>query len=648
MRFAAAWRWPPGRMLGIFLVLVLAVSVLLGTIPGPVLADDYDEDEVRAEAQAQGTVTVAGRNAMPPGQAKKLAKWRFDDQDEVGWGHEYMAKMRAKELIKGVGGNRFAPGANLSYAEAVTMAVRLMGLETQAQQRTEAQLRFANAAQLRKEYPWALGYLDVAARNGLLDRLVENGRFQANKPATRLDVVVLLVKAMGLEEEALASADAQLNFRDLRAIPADLVGYVAVACKYGIVQGYDDGTFQPKKPVKRVEMAALLDRADWLLPPRSPYQVEGTLVAASDTDSTVTLAVYQRWWPWPPWWPIRPPRPPIRPALEGSLSGQAGGDATVGVATGGATVSGGLTVEVDAEGKVRVVPPIDGPVVTRQKYEVSEDALILLDGEPAGLGDLPAGAWTRLVLNTEKVAVVVDARSAGRVPAPPPAITEVEGTVTALDTVQKTITVRTEEQNQVTLRLAEQVRVRYRGEDVGLGEVKVGDKVQLRLENHAVVRITIRERQQQLEEFEGTIAAITTADDGTVTLRVYGDDDEVLEAPVAANAVITYEGEPLPLEDLQAGDRVGLKLQDGVVVVIEVEERTEATLTARLEGITRTQNRWMITLKDAAGNSLTYRLSSRVQVRLGGQLVAVTALEVGDQVQVRVAGGLVYRIDILR
>ncbi|MDI7249460.1 MAG: hypothetical protein QME93_05255, partial [Bacillota bacterium] len=334
---------------------------------------------------------------------------------------------------------------------------------------------------------------------------------------------------------------------------------------------------------------------------------------------------------------------------EGSaaVSGQAGTGA--GATAGGVTASGQFTIEVDAQGNVRVVPPIDGPVVTRQEYEVSEDALILLDGKPAGLGDLPAGAWTRLVLNTEKVAVVVDARSTVRVPPPPPAVAELEGTVTALDTVQKTITVRTEEQNQVTLRLAEQVQVRYRGEDVGLGEVKVGDEVQLRLENHVVVRITIRERQQQLEEFEGTVTAITTGTDGTVTLTVYGDDGgEVLQAKVAANAVITHEGEPLPLEDLQVGDRVQLKLQDGVIVVIEVEERPEATLTARLESITFAENRWMITLKDAAGNTFTYRLSSRVQIRLQGQVVGVTALKVGDQVQVRVAGGLVYRIDILR
>jgi len=640
MRFAAMRRWRAARMPGMFLVLVLTVSVLLGTVPGPVLADD---DEV----QPQGAVMVAAKHGMPPGQAKKLAKWQFDDEDEAGWGQEYMAKMRAKQLIKGVGNNRFAPGAKLTYAEAVTMAVRLMGLETQAQQRTTAQLSFSNAAQLQRQYSWALGYLDVAARNGLLDRLVENGRFQANKPATRLDVVVLLVKAMGLEEEALASMDAQLDFRDVKAIPADLIGYVAVACKYGIVQGYEDGTFQPNKPVTRLQMAALLDRADWLLPPRSPYQVEGRLVAASAADSTVTLEVYQRWWPWPSWWPIRPPRPPVGPMVQGSAG--VGGEAGAELTAGEATVGGELRIDVDARGNVRVMPPVEGPVVTQQEYAVSADALILLDGKPAELGDLPAGAWTRLVLNTEKVAVVVDARSAGRVPPPAPVVAELEGTVTALDTAQKTITVRTEEQNEVTVRLADQVRVRYRGQELGLDEVKVGDRVKLRLENHVVVRITIeeRERQEEVEEFEGTITAVTMAD-GTVTLTVYGDDDEHLAAPVAANAVITYEGEPLPVEELKAGDRVELKLKDGVIVEVRVEERPEATFTARLESITFAENRWTIALKDAAGNTFTYQLSSRVQVRLGGQAVGVTALKVGDQVRVRVAGGLVYRIDILR
>jgi ribosomal 50S subunit-recycling heat shock protein len=288
-------------------------------------------------------------------------------------------------------------------------------------------------------------------------------------------------------------------------------------------------------------------------------------------------------------------------------------------------------------------------VATRHEYRVSEDALILLDGRPAELGDLPAGAWIRLVLNTEEVAVVVDARSAGRTPPPAPVVTELEGTVTALDTAQKTITVRTEEQNEVTAPLADQVRVRYRGQELALSQVKVGDRVNLRLENHVVVRIIVQEREEQeeLEEFAGTIAAITPVG-GTITLTVYGGDDQSLAAPVAANAVITYEGEPLPAEELQVGDRVELKLKDGAILEVRVEDRPEATFTARLESITYAENRWTIALKDAAGNTFTYGLSSRVQVRLGGQLVGVTALKVGDQVRVRVAGGLVDRIDILR
>lgn len=616
MRFIG--KWSPGRMLGMILVLVLAVSVLVGSVPGPVLA--YGE-----QSGEHDDVSVAGRQAIPPGLAKKLQGWRFDDEDEVTWGHEYMAKMRAKDLIKGVGDNRFAPTANLTYAEAVTMAVRLMGLEEQAQQRTAAQLRFANAAQVLKLAPWAVGYLDLAMENRLLDRLVDaRGHFQSHKPATRLDVVVLLVKAMGLEEEALATAGA-LDFRDAHLIPLDLAGYVAVARKYGIVFGDDKGKFQPNKPVTRLEMAAMLDRADLLLPPRTPYQVEGKLVAVSEADSTITLDVYHRWWPWPPRWQIRP-NPLQSEGLEEVED---------------------LDVELEAESSGEGVPPVRGVIVRRQEYEVSPDALILLDGKPADLGDLPAGVWTRLVLNTDKVAVVVDARGAHRVPPPPPEVAEIEGKVTALDAAQRSITVRTDN-GQITVRLAEQVRVRYRGEDVRLSDVRIGDRVHLRLENRLVVRITIQEREQEeLEEFEGTVTAITTGSDGTVTLTICNEDDDTLTAQVAANAVVTYEGEPLPLEELEVGDQVEVNLQDGVIVRIKVEERPEAVFTARVESLTYAENRWTIDLKDAAGNTFTYRLSARVQVRYQGQLVGVNSLRAGDQVEVRVAGGLVYRIEIV-
>src|SRR5690606_5409847 len=103
-------------------------------------------------------------------------------------------------------------------------------------------------------------------------------KLQPNKPADRLWITTLLVKALDLEDEAKAKMNSKLSFKDAREIPAGSVGYVAVAVEKGIVQGYTNNTFRPNQPVTRAEIAAFLDRAGMQLPDQSGFR--GTLKTA--------------------------------------------------------------------------------------------------------------------------------------------------------------------------------------------------------------------------------------------------------------------------------------------------------------------------------------------------------------------------------
>ena len=87
------------------------------------------------------------------------------------------------------------------------------------------------------------------------------------------------MKALGLEAEAKAKENTQLNFRDDDKIPAGSVGYVEVATEKGIVTGYEDNTFRPNQPVTRAELAALLDRTDDQLPDNDAEAITGKLKA---------------------------------------------------------------------------------------------------------------------------------------------------------------------------------------------------------------------------------------------------------------------------------------------------------------------------------------------------------------------------------
>jgi len=217
----------------------------------------------------------------------------FDDSKEAEWALEYIAKMQAKKIFTGYGDGTFRPNQPVKRVEAIVTAVRLMGLEEEAKAKSlDTKLYFKDAEQINHQYRWAKGYIIVALENGLFD--TSEDKLLPDKPASRLWVSSLLVRALGLQEEALSQMTASLDFKDAKAIPAGSIGYVKVASDLGIVTGYPNGTFQPNKNVTRAEMAALLDRtSDNYLEENGAVHVRGTIISIDfDDEETITDHVY--------------------------------------------------------------------------------------------------------------------------------------------------------------------------------------------------------------------------------------------------------------------------------------------------------------------------------------------------------------------
>jgi major membrane immunogen (membrane-anchored lipoprotein) len=223
----------------------------------------------------------------------------FDDSDEAPWAEEYIGKMQSKEVIKGYGDGTFKPNAPVTRLEAIVMAVRLMELEEVAKAKSsDTKLHFKDASQIPQ---WGRGHVIVALEKGLFNSTED--KIQPNKPASRVWIVQLLVKALGLEEEALNQMTNIPDFDDVNDIPAGSIGYVNIAVEQGITTGYGDNTFKPNQPVKRGEMAAFLDRTnDGLLEQSGAITVQGMITEISFNDSeadevtsdeTVTNNVYE-------------------------------------------------------------------------------------------------------------------------------------------------------------------------------------------------------------------------------------------------------------------------------------------------------------------------------------------------------------------
>ena len=102
---------------------------------------------------------------------------------------------------------------------------------------------------------WALPYVKaVYARGIILGKDTGSGiSFDPLGNVTRAEMMTIL----GRTQER-GYAEAELRFPDTDEIPDYAYSYVGALVSRGIISGYDDGTLQPMRPVRRGEMAKML------------------------------------------------------------------------------------------------------------------------------------------------------------------------------------------------------------------------------------------------------------------------------------------------------------------------------------------------------------------------------------------------------
>ncbi len=275
----------------------LALAMLMGS-QSAVLADK--DDKKKGPGHSNGKANIEFKRDGGKLEIKKDGKIEIkmefkDVDDQFIWALQQIASLSARGIFKGYEDGTFQPRKPISRIEAITAAVRLLGLEQEAQSKMNVKLNFKDAAQVPA---WATGYVAVALENDLF--LETDTSVQSEKPADRLWATMLLVKAMKLEAEAKARMNTTLQFQDAKEIPAGAVGYVAIAIERGLIRGYENNTFRPNQPVTRAELAVLLERTGNQLPEEHDQNAfrgevtataSGTLTVKRSNGTTAVVAV---------------------------------------------------------------------------------------------------------------------------------------------------------------------------------------------------------------------------------------------------------------------------------------------------------------------------------------------------------------------
>lgn len=167
------------------------------------------------------------------------------------WAKNEIEKMAKIGVIKGIGNNNFAPEQFVTRAECAVMILRLIN-----QNLTNAE------SSGMKDIPYGAWYQDsvnTIVNIGIMSGY--NGYFNPENPITREELAKVMASVYKYMGNSVLS-EAEISFRDTTEISDWALPYIKECIKAGLMNGMDDGCFNPRGNTTRAQMAVVLSRLE--------------------------------------------------------------------------------------------------------------------------------------------------------------------------------------------------------------------------------------------------------------------------------------------------------------------------------------------------------------------------------------------------
>lgn len=180
------------------------------------------------------------------------------------WAKTYIEELSQKGKIQGYEDGTFRPDAQVTNLETLVFSSRLC-MESGAPVSQISSKWNARVKEIMKGgSDWAYQNLAVCLEAGIvseseLSQLVSSGKI--SKAATRQDLALYTARAMQLGPAAATLQSPSLTFRDADDVASQNRSAVYLLAKFKVVEGMENNEFQPKGPVTRAQVAAILSRA---------------------------------------------------------------------------------------------------------------------------------------------------------------------------------------------------------------------------------------------------------------------------------------------------------------------------------------------------------------------------------------------------
>lgn len=173
----------------------------------------------------------------------------FSDVTDQHWARSHIDYLTARGIVKGYGDGTFRPNKGVTRAEFAVLLIKALNMEDSA-------WALEGSQQLFRDVPakyWAQNYIQLAWELGIVGGYAD-GTFRPEQTIRRDEMVSMLVRALrfiGQDQNTVEFADAQ-------AIPAWARESVMLAARWGLVSGFEDGTFRPSAHVTRAQAAVFI------------------------------------------------------------------------------------------------------------------------------------------------------------------------------------------------------------------------------------------------------------------------------------------------------------------------------------------------------------------------------------------------------
>ena len=191
-------------------------------------------------------VTVAPDEYTDKPSAEIIGKQGFADMTEYSWAESAVNALSDKGVLAGVGNNMFNPEGVVTREQIAKMIVSTLG-----ELDNDAKAEYVDV----DTSGWAYKFIATAKKIGLMNGISDN-EFAPLVAVTREDLAVILYRASlknGKKYDAKKS-----DFTDITNISDYAVEAVEYMAGAGIINGFEDGSFNPKAPATRAQAAVLI------------------------------------------------------------------------------------------------------------------------------------------------------------------------------------------------------------------------------------------------------------------------------------------------------------------------------------------------------------------------------------------------------